>query len=146
MIRPTRLRSAAAQRGMSLWEVLIAALLLGVVLVPALEALRSGTNITRALAPELQRQYRLAGRMEEILAEPVDDLTAAAAAAGNRTTPSSYSDAAGTPDRRLVFLSLYDGDNADLDSNPFTGTDAGLVWVRVDIAGTPLSAEGLRAN
>lgn len=146
MKRPARPRPAAGQQGMSLWEVLIATLLLGVVLVPALESLRSGTNTTRALAPELQRQYSLTSRMEEVLAEPVSSLSAAAAAAGSRTTPTSYSDAAGTPERRLVFLAPYDGDNADLDNNPFTGADAGLVWVRVELSGTPLWAESLRAN
>jgi hypothetical protein len=38
----------------------------------------------------------------------------------------------------LVYLSRYDGDNADGDNNPFTGTDADLIWVRAAIADPPI--------
>jgi len=44
---------------------------------------------------------------------------------------------------RNVFLSRYDGDNADTNNNPFDGVDAGLIWVRVEIAGSSLSIESL---
>ena len=37
----------------------------------------------------------------------------------------------------LVFLSRYDGDNADADDNSFTGTDEGLIWLRVTVENTP---------
>ena len=61
------------------------------------------------------------------------------------TAPSpAYSDAAGTPDRRRVFLSRYDGDDDPADGDPFTGVDAGLLWIRVEIEGTNLSLERLR--
>jgi hypothetical protein len=42
-----------------------------------------------------------------------------------------------------VFLSRYDGDNADGDGDPFTGTDGDLIWVRVEIPGTTLDIEAL---
>ena len=55
--------------------------------------------------------------------------------------PPPYSDAAGTESRRLVFLARYDGDDGDGDKDPFTGTDAGLLWVRVTIEDSPRSLE-----
>ena len=42
---------------------------------------------------------------------------------------------------RQVFLSRYDGDNADADDDPFTGTDDGLLWVRVAIDGSEQAIE-----
>jgi hypothetical protein len=51
--------------------------------------------------------------------------------------PAPYSDSAGTKSRRLVYLARFDGDNADADNNPFTGTDSGLLWVRVTIEDSP---------
>jgi len=33
-------------------------------------------------------------------------------------------------------LSAYDADNSDGDDDPFTGTDEGLLWVRVAIEGS----------
>jgi hypothetical protein len=72
--------------------------------------------------------------MEEVLARSFAELAAEEVAAGG--APSAYSDGAGAPDRRLVLLSRYDGDNADGDDDPFTGKDAGLLWVRVEIEGT----------
>ena len=43
----------------------------------------------------------------------------------------------------LVYLSRYDGDNADGDNDGFTGTDADLSWIRAAIADTPVSLHTL---
>ena len=71
----------------------------------------------------------------------------AASAAGNATTPTSYSDTVTYPDGRQitlqVYLSLYDGDNADTDNDVFSGTDPDLLWLRVAIDGTPYALESL---
>ena len=45
--------------------------------------------------------------------------------------------------KRNVFIARYDGDNADADDDAFTGTDDGLLWVRIAIAGTGLRIESL---
>jgi hypothetical protein len=86
-------------------------------------------------------------RFEEVMAAPFAELQASADAAGNATVPSSYSDtvvyADGRQIVRNVYLSDYDGDNADGDDDPFTGTDAGLLWVKIEIAGTGHRVEGL---
>ena len=124
------------QAGLSYAEALLAVVVLGLALVPAIQSLQMG--FTGAVVQEtmVQWQQELGTRTEEVLAEPFSNLDQAALDAGSETTPSSFSDAAGPPDRVLVFLSRYDGDNADSDNDPFTGTDEGLLWVRVAIENT----------
>jgi len=133
--------------GFSYVEVLIAVVLIVVALVPALDALIpgvAGSGIHETLAED---HYQLTGRLEQVLVEPFGQLNSAAVAAGSPTTPTTYSDVftypSGRQITRNVFLSRYDGDNADADDDPFTGTDDGLLWVRVLIAGTGLSIESL---
>lgn len=121
------------QAGLTLVEVLVAVVLLAILLVPAIQALQTGVVGADVHGDVASSHFRLTSRLEEVLAEPFVDLANAALAAGAATTESSYSDAAGPPGRVLVFLSLYDGDNADADNNPFTGTDDDLIWARVDI-------------
>ena len=136
------------ESGLTLVEVLVTVVLLSVVLVPAIRALQTsvvGANVHGDLAIE---HFRLTSRLEELLAEPFTNLEAAAIAAGGPTIESSYSDAAGPPGRLLVYLGFYDGDNADTDDNPFTGTDPDLLWVKVEAEGTvhalqTITAQGL---
>jgi len=142
-VRTTPTRMA----GFSYVEVLIAVVLIVVALVPALDALIpgvAGSGIHESLAED---HYQLTGRLEQVMVEPYGQLNSAAVAAGSPTTPTSYSDvftyANGRQITRNVFLSRYDGDNADADDDPFTGTDDGLLWVRVSIAGTDRSIESL---
>jgi len=127
----------ADQRGLAYVETLIAVVVLAVALVPVLETL--GVAFTGAAVSEtaIQWQQQVATRMETVRAEPFAALDAAALSAGSETIPSSYSDAAGGPDRTLVFLSRYDGDDADGDNDVFTGTDEGLLWLRVAIENSP---------
>ena len=136
----------ARQDGLTLVEVLITMVLLTVLLVPAMQALRTsvtGANVHGELA---DNHFRLTSRMEELLVEPFGDLQDAAVAAGGPGIPTSYSDAAGPPGRLIVYLSRYDGDNADGDNDPFTGTDDGLLWIRVEAEGTVHDLHTLRAQ
>ena len=142
-VRTTPTRMA----GFSYVEVLIAVVLIVVALVPALDALIpgvAGSGIHETLAED---HYQLTGRLEQVMVEPYGQLNSAAVAAGSPTTPTSYSDAFtyanGRQISRNVFIARYDGDNADADNDPFTGTDDGLLWVRVSIAGTDRSIESL---
>lgn len=136
------------ESGLTLVEVLVTIVLLSVVLVPAIRALQTsvvGANVHNDLAIQ---HFRLTSRLEELLTEPFTNLAAAAIAAGGPTVESSYSDAAGPPGRLLVYLGFYDGDNADTDDNPFTGTDPDLMWVKVEAEGTihalqTITAQGL---
>ena len=60
--------------------------------------------------------------------------------------PTALSDTAGSADRRLVYISGYDGDNADADNDPATGTDANLFLIRVEIEGTANVVQSLTTN
>jgi hypothetical protein len=135
---------STAMAGIAYVEILVAIVLIVIALVPAMDALRPGVAGAAIHEDRLADHYRMTGLLETVLAEPHADLDAAAAAAGDRFTPSAYSDVVVQPDGRQlvrnVFLSRYDSDNADADNDPFTGVDAGLLWVRVEIAGT---ADGL---
>ena len=127
-------------------EVLVTMTLLIILLVPAMRALQTsitGAEVHSVLAAD---QFRLTSRLEELLAEPFDELEAAALAAGASTVASSYSETAGSPGRMLVYLSLFEGDNADTDNDPFTGTDPGLLWIQVQAEGTVHSLQTIRAQ
>ena len=125
----------ARQAGISYVEALLAVVVLAVGMVPALDALQTAFTSATITEELLSGQQQIASRMEEVAAEPFSSLDDAALAAGSETVASSYSAPAG-PDRVVVFLSRYDGDNADADDNPFTGTDEGLIWVRVSMENT----------
>ena len=133
--------------GFSYVEVLVATILIVVTLVPAIEAFSPGINSTGYTESLVEGRYKLTAKLEEVLAASFADIDAAATAAGSPTIASSFSDIITYPDGRQatrnVFLSRYDGDNADTNNNPFDGTDAGLIWVRVEIVDTSLSFESL---
>ena len=130
-------------RGFSYTEILITIFLIAVALVPVLESMQTaqlGAGVQQSLSTQ---HYHLTAKVEEVLAQPFGALAAAATAAGSPTTATIFSDASGTINRRLVFIAEYDGDNADADDNPFTGTDFGLLWLRVEIENTAQQYETL---
>lgn len=139
-----------AQAGLAYVEVLVATLLVGLALVPALEALSSGVRSAGAGSDALRAAHELHAEMERLLAEPFAALESAAAAAGDAGTPTGYSRdvvRAGAPTLHFdVYLAPYDGDNADADDDPFTGGDAGLLWLRVELAGSRHALETLVAR
>ncbi len=130
-----RARGRAFRRraGFSYVEVLVATAFVALALVPALEALEIGITGSGIHETELTRHYRLVAKLEEVLARPFAELEAEEQASGG--APTSYSDPSG-PDRRLVYLSGYDGDDADGDGDPSTGADPDLLQVRVEIEAT----------
>ncbi len=135
--------TATSQRGLTYIEVLVATVIVSFCLAPAIDALSTGLRGAAVSQDLTVQHYRLLEKMEDVLAESYGSLKSAAEAAGSETVPSSYSDAVATPNRRLVFLSEYDADNADADNDPFTGKDANLLWVRVKIENMALSMESL---
>lgn len=121
------------QRGISFPELLAASVLLGLTLYPALNAVTSGlqaSDIERSMELQLND---LTNRFEEVLAMPFATLDALRQ---GPNTPTNLSDPLGTEGRHLVYVSLYDGDNADADNDPFTGLDQGLLWIRIEIEST----------
>lgn len=132
------------QHGYSYVEILIATVLIAVSLVPIMNALRTASVGAGIYESYSTQHYSLLAKMEEVLAQSYGNLNTEAVAIGSPTTPTAYSDPVSTPDRRLVYLAAYDIDNADGDDEPFlTGTDAGVLWVRVEIEGTVMSLESL---
>ena len=134
-----RLRNQiSTSNGFTYIEVLIAIAVLAACLVPAMEAIRSSTTLLGIQETINIDQYALLSKTEEVLKERFLDLDTAGAAAGSPTTPTSFSEVVTTTDGRSLSLNVYiwpmDGDNADLDSDIFTGTDAGILYVKVAIA------------
>jgi len=131
------------QAGFSYMELLIATLLIVILLVPALDAMQSGVQGSGIHTELARNQYRMISKMEQTLALPFGQLLKQANLVADPTVliPAPFSDPAGTESRRLVFLARYDGDDADGDNDPFTGTDEGLLWVRVTIEDGPRSLE-----
>ena len=134
--------------GASYTEVLVATALLAIAIVPAVDSLRVGVVGSGVSRSQTVLHYRVAGRMEELLAEPFAELDAEAVALASPSTASNlYSDAAGTTDRRLVYLSRYDADDVDpADGDPFTGMDEGLLWIRVEVEASEIALERLRVD
>lgn len=150
--------SCARQYGVSYVEVLVATVLLAIVLVPAIQALHTGMLGAEIHASSVNEHYAALTRMEEVLAEPQSVLVAAAGIAGDEDTPTGYSDADGSPDRRIVYIALYDAEDADGDGDVFTVPDpnidgdndpytgyVGVLWVRVEIEGSVTWFETLTA-
>ena len=127
------------QRGLSYVEVLSAVAIVAVCLAPALDALRDGMSAAGVQRSRTVNQQRLKARFEEVLAKSFATLDAAAVAAGNSpsATVAAYSDAAGTTDRLLVTMYRYDG-------SALTGSDTGLLWVKVKIEGSILQLDTLK--
>lgn len=138
--------SRRGEAGLTLVEVLVATVLLAVLLIPAINALQTGAVGADVHADLADNHFRLTSRLEELLAEPFADLEAAALAAGSPTVETTYSEPSGSPGRLVVYLSLCDGDNADGDGDLFTGTDDGILWLRVEAEGTVHSLQTIRAR
>ncbi len=121
---------SSRQAGLSYIEVIVATLLLTVALVPMLDALKPGLQGSQIHRDQAQIHFTLGGKMEQVLAEPFDDLDAAATAAGDFKVATGYSDlTAAVPHQ--VFIWRWDVDNADADDDEFTDGEDDILWVRV---------------
>lgn len=133
--------------GFTYVEVIVATALIVISLIPAMNALSVGVNGSTIHENLTVDHYYLTSRMEALLAEPYNDLDAEALLINDPDLPSGYSDTPSTPGgrtlNRQVYLSRYDADNADNDDDFFTGIDAGLLWIRVELEGTGRSLERL---
>lgn len=151
MLKPAPFKKSKIQ-GFTYVEVLVASALIAIALVPAINALQTGILATNIHQNLTTLHYRRLQKMEELQAEPFGALLAAAKTAGAKTTASTYSDPAGTANRCLVYMALYDADadpftladpNTDGDNDLYTGSTANLLWVRVETEGTGQNIEML---
>lgn len=132
--------------GFSYVEVMIAAVIVAIALVPGMRALSSGFASTDAHLRFTEEYFHITTRLEELLALPLSDLEAEALRVGSPTLSTDYSDASGASMRRVIYLSRYDADNADGDDNRFTGVDEGLVWIKIQLEGTTVELETLTGS
>jgi hypothetical protein len=115
-------------RGFSYVEILLSVTLVAVLLVPALEALQAaiaGRPSVAAMPGSLAAQ----SKMEEVLAAPFAKIYGETYVAGGNTAASVsalFSDASGTPNRRVVTIYRYDASTKALSS-----ADTGLAYVSV---------------
>lgn len=129
--------------GFSYLEVLITIVLIAIALIPAMQALQTAQIGSGVFQSQSSLHFHLNAKLEEVLAKPYSSLMIAATASASSTVPTSFSDVSGSNDRRLVYLFGFDADDADGDSDPFTGVDNGLLWIRVEVEGTSNSIETL---
>ncbi len=122
-----------SQAGLSYIEVIVATLLIAVALVPMMEALGPGLQGAQIHRDRAEVNFVLTGKLETVLAEPFDELDAAATAAGHYKIATGYSDT-GASVPHEVFIWRWDADNADTDGDGFTGGDDDILWVRVATA------------
>jgi hypothetical protein len=114
--------------GFSYVEILLSIVLVGVLLVPALESLRTAITGTAAIAAGPSASG-LQSKMEQVVAAPFSKLYAETYVTGGNTTTSvssTFSDASGAAQRRLVVIYRYDALLRTLAI-----TDTGLVFVSV---------------
>ncbi len=130
---PFRSHRIYREVGLSYIEVLVATLLIAVALVPMMDALGPGLQGAQIHRDQAGVHYALTGKLEEVLAQPFDDLDAAATAAGDYKIATSYSDL-GASIPHEVFIWRWDVDNADSDNDEFTGGEDDILWVRVATA------------
>lgn len=121
------------QAGLSYIEVIVATLLLTIALVPMMDALKPGLQGAQIHQAHAQTHFVLKGKLEQVLAEPFDDLDAAATAAGDFNIATTYSDLA-APVPHQVYIWRWDVDNADTDDDEFTGGEDDILWIRVATA------------
>jgi hypothetical protein len=123
-----RRRLGHATRGFSYVEVLLSVTLVAVLLVPALEALQAAIA-GRPAAAAVPGSLSLQSKMEQVLAAPFSKIYAETyVPSGN--TPNSvsamFSDAAGTPDRKVVVIYRY-----NVSTKALSSADTGLAYVSV---------------
>lgn len=127
MMQKTPTFDASAQSGFSYTEVLVSVVLLGILLVPAMQAL--STAISGSSGNSAERQLALRSKMEEVLSQPFNTLYAATYLPGGNTASSvsaTFSDAASAPASRAVVLYRFDA-----ASSVLSNANTGLLFVRV---------------
>ena len=134
--------------GLTYVEVLVATALIAVTLLPAIDALKPATQGMSIHEEQTVRHYALTAMLEAVVARPFSELDTEAVTIDDPTVASTlYSDLPASNNRRLVYLSQYDADNADGNGDFFdAGMDEGLLWVRVEIEGTDQAIETLTSR
>ena len=132
--------------GFAFLEVLVAAVILAIALVPASNALRTASEHGRVSRERLAVEYLAVAKLETALAASWQALEGEATKTGGTPESTLWSDPVGSTNRRLVYVSPHDLNNADGDNNLLTGVEAGILRVRVEVSGTNIQFETLVAK
>jgi hypothetical protein len=117
-----------APQGFSYVEILLSVVLIGVLLVPALQAMQTATLGAPADAAT-PGSLLLQSKMEEVLAAPYSRVYGETYVTGGNTATSVstlFSDAAGAAQRRVVVIYRYDP-----SARALAPTDTGVAYVSV---------------
>ncbi|MDO6460701.1 hypothetical protein Q4485_08330 [Granulosicoccaceae sp. 1_MG-2023] len=143
------------QAGLSYVEVTLAAVVLSLALVPALQSIQAGSDSSVAHADLLSEYNALQSRLDYVRQRPFSELLSYTQEAGDATSPvEAYSDSDGDEPQILVYLSVYDAADEDGDGDVFTVADDNadgdddvytadqpenllrLLWLRTQVAGS----------
>lgn len=131
--------------GFAYVEVLVAAVVLAIALIPASDAFRAASRQAELSREMLLQHYRALASLEVTQTRTFGQLVSEANSTSG-TTPSTWSDASGSAYRRLVYVARFDFDNADNDNNDATGVDNGVIRIRVLVEGTPINLYAIASN
>lgn len=140
------MKTAFGGSGFAFLEVLVAAVILSIALVPASSALRAASEHGRLSRDRLAVEYLALTKLETALAASWETLNNEAVSTGGVTESLLWSDAVGLTNRRLMYVSPHDINNADGDNNLLTGVEAGILRVRVEVNGTNILYQTLVAK
>lgn len=140
------MKTPSSINGFAFLEVLVAAVILAIALVPASSALRAASDHGRQSRERLSVEYLALAKLETALAASWQTLETEAVKTGGTTESTLWSDPGGSTNRRLVYVAPHDLNNADGDNNLLTGVEAGILRVRVEVSGTNIQFETLVAK
>ena len=111
--------------GFAYIEILVSLALLGILLVPAMQALSDGVRNNSAQLAD--RQLNLRNKMEEMLSQPFNTIYLKTyPSSNNASVRDEYSDPPGSPNRRVVVFYRYRVSTNSLDNN-----NTGLLFIKV---------------
>ncbi len=140
------MKTPGGKEGFAFLEVLVAAVILAIALVPASNALLAAGEQGRLSRERLAVEYLARAKLETALAASWQTLDEEAIKSAGVAASTLWSDPMGQINRRLVYVSAHDLDNADGDNNSLTGVDAGVLRVRVEVSDTNILYETLVAK
>ena len=121
------------QKGLSYIELILAVILIAISIAPIHSSLNSSLRSYDHSQEIVDDALHVSNLLEQLTNEKYAQLYQKALNAGSHTIATSYSDPPTVANRRLVYLSLWDGDDADSDNDGHTGADAGLLWIKVEL-------------
>lgn len=144
---PCRTRTLLiSQSGFTYLEILVAATVLALGLIPAVSALQTATQGSAVVKDFDAQLLRMSSTMEEILAQPYSQIYSLHQPLTAGVVSTLWSDADESASRIVVYIEPYDADNLDADDDVLTGTDDGILRVTVAWDGTDHQLQSLVAE